>query len=85
MNHQIVEARLKDIIITNIPIGISQAEIHEHTNIFRDFFLDSIQMVNIISDIEMEFGIELLSYPEIREILVDFSKLKEHILVVINI
>ena len=72
-----LDYNLKQIIVDNCGPEFSPEDIQEETNIYRDFGLDSIKILNIISDIEMQFHI-MLSLDEIQ-LLKEYRLLKNYL------
>jgi acyl carrier protein len=72
-----LDYNLKQIIIDNCGPELSVEDIREETNIYQDFGLDSIKILNIISDIEMQFHI-MLSLDEIQ-LLKEYRLLKNYL------
>jgi acyl carrier protein len=71
---------LKLIIIENCQITIIPEEIREDTNLYMDLGLDSITIVNIISDIEMQFSIFISIDEDLIDMLKEYGRLKTYIL-----
>lgn len=74
-----VDEKLKDMISKNLRGGISNSEIEDSTNIIEDFGFDSIQMIRLISAIEVEFDIEVDSEYLIVEKFSEFSGIRKYI------
>lgn len=77
-----LDCDLKQIIIDNCDPTLSPEDIREETNIYRDFGLDSMKILNIISDIEMQFHI-MLSLDEIQ-LLKEYRLLKNFLAAQLN-
>jgi acyl carrier protein len=71
---------LKQIIIENCQLAILPEEIREDTNLYKDLGLDSIKIVNIISDIEMQFGIAISMDQDLIDMLKEYRSLKSYLL-----
>lgn len=71
---------LKQIIIENCQLTIIPEDIREDTNLYKDLGLDSITIVNIISDIEMQFGIFISIDQDLIDKLKEYQRLKTYIL-----
>ncbi len=57
MNKQDIENKLRAIIVDRI--GVEPYEVQNDTNLINDIGCDSLDMVEIVMDVEREFGIQI--------------------------
>ena len=74
-----LDAKIKNVIIEYVENNISFEDIKDDTNIFKEYSLDSIKAVNIISDIEMLFDISFPHDGNTIEILKHYKKIREYV------
>ncbi|MCX7923154.1 MAG: phosphopantetheine-binding protein [Clostridia bacterium] len=74
-----IDEKLKKIIIKNLKMSVPQEDITDDVNIIKLFALDSLQVVKIMVDIEIEFDIKFENEGEILDVLVNYKKLKDYI------
>lgn len=80
-----IEVKLKKIIV-ECGVGIEKEQINEHTNLIDDLGFESVNLVELIVDIETEFDIEigdeylnmttLSKYDKLLEMVVKLVKLR---------
>lgn len=80
-----VEAKVKTILVNKTKFSISKEDINETTNLFVDLGIDSIEMLELIVELENEFGIEFDDDEIDAEVLGDVSKLVELIRGKVNV
>ena len=59
MNEQTTHDRIKKIICTDIASGTSASDLNNDTSLFDDLQLDSIQLIELVTQIESEFSIDM--------------------------
>ncbi len=59
MNEQTTHERIKKIICTDIAAGTSASDLNNDTSLFDDLQLDSIQLIELVTQIESEFSIDM--------------------------
>lgn len=75
-----VEAKLKELIIKNLLMKVSAQDITDETDLVRDFVLDSLQMLRLIWDIEIAFGISIQNQDSMVKLVANYKLLKEYVL-----
>ena len=73
------EKELKNLIIKNSILRISESEITDESDIINDFGYNSITIIQIVIDIEREFGIEFEEDDLAIDIIGNYKTLKEYI------
>lgn len=71
------ETKLQDIIKYHINSSDNEVRLSHNTNILLEYGLDSIQIVNIIADIEMAFNIHLSMDGQTMDAIQKYGTLKE--------
>ena len=59
MTNKSIQERIIDIICTEIVVGVSVEEVNNESSLIYDMNLDSIQIMELITQMETEFGLEL--------------------------
>ena len=59
MNKDIITEKLKVLVKPYVPEGKLLNNINEDTNLIKDLEINSINLIDVILDIELEFGIEI--------------------------
>ncbi len=75
-----VEAKLKELIIKNLLMNVSEEDITDETDLVRDFVLDSLQMLRLVWDIEIAFGISIQNQDSMVKLVSKYKLLKEYVL-----
>ncbi len=75
-----VEAKLKELIIKNLLMNVSAEDITDETDLVRDFVLDSLQMLRLVWDIEIAFGISIQNQDSMVKLVSKYKILKEYVL-----
>ena len=70
-----IENRLKELIAKIADLKIDMSMIHGDTNLNKDLSFESIQMIQLIIEIENEFNIEIEDDDLIIENLTQFNNL----------
>lgn len=78
------ENKLKDIIIKVSRNQIAENDIYDNTNLINEFGFNSVQVIEMIVEIEINFNIELDDEDMNVEILTNYSRLKDLIIRKIN-
>lgn len=74
-----IDKMLFEIIKYNIDECDNEISLVDDTNIFKEYDLDSIQIINIISDIEMAFSIYMTMDQNTMDALQRYGALKAYI------
>jgi len=74
-----VKEKLKEIVMKNVDMKISFKDISDETNLIKEFILDSLQIVNIIADIELVFEVAFPQDRKTLELLTKFDELSNFI------
>ena len=72
-----LEKRLKQIIINNATISITEDDINDETDLINDLEFDSVQIMNFIIEIENEYGFEFEDDYLSLEVLGKYKNLKK--------
>jgi len=59
MNKNLITEKLKKLVKPYVPEGKMLNNINEDTNLIKDLEINSINLIDVILDIELEFGIEI--------------------------
>jgi len=59
MNKDIITEKLKVLVQPYVPEAKLLNNINEDTNLIKDLEINSINLIDVILDIELEFGIEI--------------------------
>ncbi len=74
-----IDDRLKRILLSNTRLEMDAGELGDGFDLLNGLALDSILIVNLLADLEEEFGIEIDSAPVDTPILSDYRLLKEFV------
>lgn len=72
-----MEGRLKQMIIRNAAISLSEDDIGSETDLVNDLGFDSVQVMRFLTEVETEFGFEFDDDYLSLEILGRYKKLKD--------
>lgn len=72
-----MEGRLKQMIIRNAAISLSEDDIGSETDLVNDLGFDSVQVMRFLTEVETEFGFEFDDDYLSLEILGKYKKLKD--------
>jgi len=72
-----LEKRLRQIIIKNATISITEDDINDETDLINDLGFDSVQIMNFIIEIENEYGFEFEDDYLSLEVLGKYKNLKK--------
>lgn len=75
-----VESKLKELIIKNLLMKVSAEDITDETDLVRDFVLDSLQMLRLVWDIEIAFGISIQNQDSMVKLVAKYKMLKEYVM-----
>ncbi|HEX2926737.1 MAG TPA: acyl carrier protein [Ruminiclostridium sp.] len=75
-----VESKLKELIIKNLLMKVSAEDITDETDLVRDFVLDSLQMLRLVWDIEITFGISIQNQDSMVNLVSKYKLLKDYVL-----
>jgi len=75
-----IEVRLKKVIVKNSRKEILDNEIADNSSLTADFGVDSLQMIEMIVDIESEFDITIDDEDTEMDVLTKYGPLKELII-----
>ena len=81
MSDEDLRARVKDMLIGSLHLRIKVEEIDDEAPLFGDegLGLDSVDAIELVSAIELEFGVRFASEDEARTVLVSVRRLAEHL------
>jgi len=80
MDNKLFEQKLKSMILKNITFDCTENDITDDSDLIEDFKFNSIHIIQLIMDVESDFGIQIEDDFFVVESISKYTILKNHII-----
>lgn len=79
-----IENKLKSIILKNVSVDHTIEDIDENTDLITDLFFTSVEIIQLVVDIEDNFNIQIEDDFLVVETISKYKTLKDYVILVIG-